>query len=86
MEAGGRRLYYSGDFRGHGRKQAIFHELLRKPPEGVHVLLLEGTHIRDEADALAIPRSSVLYLTCRCGGRFNFLGLEFQEAIDVGDS
>jgi len=50
VEAGGRRLYYSGDFRAHGRKSAIFRELIRKPPEGVHVLLLEGTHIRDEAD------------------------------------
>jgi len=50
VEAGGRRLYYSGDFRAHGRKKAIFHQFLRNPPEGVHVLLLEGTHIRDEAN------------------------------------
>jgi len=49
VEAGGRRLYYSGDFRGHGRKKGIFQELLRKPPEGIHVLLLEGTHIRHDA-------------------------------------
>lgn len=45
MEAGGRRLFSTGDIRGHGRKAAIFEELLRKPPH-VDVLLMEGTNIR----------------------------------------
>ena len=53
VEAGGRRLYYSGDLRGHGRKRAIYQELLREPPEGVHVLLLEGTHIREDSEGAA---------------------------------
>jgi len=43
IEADGRSLFYSGDFRAHGRKAALFHKLLRKPPERVDVLLLEGT-------------------------------------------
>lgn len=46
VEADGRRLFYTGDIRGHGRKSALFDELLRKPPEGVDVLLMEGTNIR----------------------------------------
>jgi ribonuclease J len=42
-EADGRSLFYSGDLRAHGRKAALFHKLLRKPPKQVDVLLLEGT-------------------------------------------
>ncbi len=51
VEAGGRRLFYTGDIRGHGRKAALFEELLRKPPGGVNVLLMEGTNIGPEASA-----------------------------------
>lgn len=40
--AGGRRLFYTGDIRGHGRKKDIFAELLRDPPSDVDVLLMEG--------------------------------------------
>jgi ribonuclease J len=45
VEAGGRCLFYTGDIRGHGRKRGIFAELLRRPPGGVDVLLMEGTSI-----------------------------------------
>lgn len=43
VEADGRRLFYSGDFRAHGRKKRTMEQLLRSPPTGVHVLLMEGT-------------------------------------------
>jgi len=46
IEAGGKRLFYSGDFQGHGRKSDIFEELLRKPPTGVDVMLMEGTNVQ----------------------------------------
>lgn len=46
VEAGGRRLLYSGDLRAHGRKAALFERMLRRPPAGVHVLLMEGTSVR----------------------------------------
>ena len=46
VEAGGKRLFYTGDIRGHGRKARLFEELLADPPEGIDVLLCEGTHIR----------------------------------------
>lgn len=53
VEADGRRLLYTGDLRGHGRKAACFERLLAAPPTGVGTLLMEGTHVR--ADALAEP-------------------------------
>jgi ribonuclease J len=50
VEAGGRRLFYTGDIRAHGRKAGCFEELLRTPPPDIHVLLMEGTHVRADAD------------------------------------
>lgn len=51
IEAEGRRLFYSGDLRAHGRKAATFEALLRRPPADLDVLLLEGTHVRTDGDA-----------------------------------
>lgn len=50
IEAGDRRIMYSGDFRGHGRKSAIFDRLLANPPREVDALLLEGTHVGHSED------------------------------------
>jgi len=50
VEARGRRLFYTGDIRAHGRKAGIFEELLRKPPADIDVLLMEGTHVRQDSD------------------------------------
>lgn len=47
IEAGGRRLLYSGDLRAHGRKRTLFERLVSNPPSGVHAFVLEGTHVRD---------------------------------------
>ena len=43
VEADGKRLFYSGDLRAHGRKAKLFEALLRRPPMDVDVLLMEGT-------------------------------------------
>ena len=45
IEADGKRLFYSGDFRGHGRKQKVFENLLKRPPKDIDVLMMEGTTI-----------------------------------------
>lgn len=55
IEAKGRRLFYSGDIRAHGRKAAIFDQLLVDPPRHIDALLCEGTNVhpyeRDDARA-----------------------------------
>jgi ribonuclease J len=48
VAAGGRRLFYSGDFRAHGRKASLVTKLCEQPPEGIDVLILEGTHVRPD--------------------------------------
>lgn len=45
VEAGGRRLFYSGDIRGHGRKAALFEKLLRNPPKAIDAMLMEGSSL-----------------------------------------
>lgn len=45
IEAGGRRLFYSGDLRAHGRKGALFERLVARPPRPVHALLMEGSSL-----------------------------------------
>ena len=43
VEADGRRLFYSGDLRGHGWKARSFRALVERGPKGVDAMLLEGT-------------------------------------------
>ena len=45
ISAGGQRIFYSGDIRGHGRKARLFEQLVRHPPQDVDVLLMEGTTV-----------------------------------------
>lgn len=45
IEAGGKRLFYSGDFRGHGRKSQLFERMLSEPPAEIDVLLMEGSSL-----------------------------------------
>jgi len=45
VESDGRRLFYTGDIRAHGRKAALFDRLVADPPQA-DVLLMEGTNVR----------------------------------------
>lgn len=45
IEAAGKRILYSGDFRSHGRKAALVHRLMKSPPPNIDVLLMEGTNL-----------------------------------------
>ena len=45
VEAEGRRLFYTADFRGHGRKRRLFDLFVEKPPSGIDVLVTEGTRV-----------------------------------------
>ena len=45
VEAEGKRVLYSGDCRGHGRKAALFKQMIRRAPRSIDVLLMEGTTI-----------------------------------------
>lgn len=48
VEANGKSLFYSGDFRSHGRKAKAFYWFTHNAPQNVDYLLLEGTTISRE--------------------------------------
>lgn len=50
VEADDRALFYTGDFRAHGRKAALFQRFLQRPPAKIDVLLMEGTHVRPDGE------------------------------------
>lgn len=62
VEGGGRRLFYSGDLRAHGRKAGLFEKLLRDPPRDVHALLMEGSTIGRLAGDERFPSEADLEL------------------------
>lgn len=43
IEAGERRLFYSGDLRGYGRKSKLFELMMRRPPKNIDVMVMEGS-------------------------------------------
>jgi len=45
VEVAGRRLFYSGDIRAHGRKGALFERMVNHPPQGVGTMLMEGSSL-----------------------------------------
>lgn len=50
VEARGKKLFYSGDFRAHGRKAKLFKLMVKKPPQNIDCLLMEGSALgRDDA-------------------------------------
>jgi ribonuclease J len=55
VEADGKRVFYSGDLRAHGRKAGLFEWLLKQGPRDVDALMLEGTTLSRSADS---PRPS----------------------------
>lgn len=45
IEAGGKRLLYSGDFRVHGRKGKLVRAMMKEPPADLDALVMEGTNL-----------------------------------------
>mgnify|MGYP003667001856 CR=1 FL=1 len=45
IDVAGKRIFYSGDFRIHGRKASLVERLMASPPPDIDVLLMEGTNL-----------------------------------------
>ncbi len=58
VQAGKKSLFYTGDFRGHGRKAKLLDKLIQHPPR-VNALLLEGTLIGERTDELAVSEEDL---------------------------
>lgn len=60
IEADGKRLFYSGDFRAHGRKAKLFEQMVAHPPKDIDVLLMEGSSLSRLEDNGAFPTEAEL--------------------------
>jgi ribonuclease J len=60
VESDGKRLFYTADLRGHGRKAALFEGFLKTAPKGIDVLLMEGTTIGREGEKEAVTSETEL--------------------------
>lgn len=45
VDADGKRLFYSGDFRMHGRKSKLLERLMSNPPAHIDAMLMEGSSL-----------------------------------------
>lgn len=50
IEAEGKKVFYSGDFRAHGRKSVLFDNMIKNPPKGIDLLFMEGTMMQRSND------------------------------------
>lgn len=77
IEAEGTKIFYSGDFRGHGRKGILFKNFIKNPPKNIDYLILEGSmigrdkgeyetedDIENELTGLFKNRNELFFITC----------------------
>ena len=60
VEADSKRVFYSGDFRAHGRKAKLFEAMIARPPKDIDILLMEGTTIGREGAGERFPTEADL--------------------------
>ena len=74
IEGAGKRIFYSGDLRAHGRKSKLFDQMIKDPVKDVDVLLLEGTMIgrgnHDFPDERAVEKKMIEVLKNESGPVF----------------
>ena len=60
VQADGKGLFYSGDFRSHGRKSSLVKRLITDPPRDVDGVLMEGTTIGRRRNEQAFATEATL--------------------------
>ena len=59
VSAGGKNIFYSGDFRAHGRKAKLVDRLKKNPPK-VDTLLIEGTLIGERSEEPVLSENELI--------------------------
>jgi len=83
IEAEGKRLFYSGDLRSHGRKGILFENLVKRPIRDIDVLFLEGTMLHRSNDLFPDESAveNLIFQTIRQQKNISFL-LASSQNID----
>ncbi|WP_461333181.1 MBL fold metallo-hydrolase [Bradyrhizobium embrapense] len=61
--SGGKRVFYSGDLRAHGRKRKLFDALISDPPRNIDLMLMEGSSLGRLSDDETFPSEEDLETT-----------------------
>lgn len=83
IEAEGKRLFYSGDLRSHGRKGQLFDNLIKHPIRDIDLLFLEGTMLHRNNDLFPDETAveNTIFQTIRQQNNISFL-LASSQNID----
>ncbi|UWZ85121.1 MBL fold metallo-hydrolase [Occallatibacter riparius] len=83
IEGEGKRLFYSGDLRSHGRKRILFENLVKRPVRDIDVLFLEGTMLHRSNDQFPNEQSveDKIFETILQQGNISFL-ISSSQNID----
>jgi ribonuclease J len=83
IEAEGKRPFYSGDLRSHGRKAILFENLVKRPIRDIDLLFLEGTMLHRNNDLFPDETAveNTIFQTIRQQKNISFL-LSSSQNID----
>jgi ribonuclease J len=83
IEAEGKRLFYSGDLRSHGRKGKLFEQLVKNPIPNIDLMFLEGTMLHRNNDLFPDETAveTLIFETIRQQKNISFL-LSSSQNID----
>jgi len=76
-------IFYSGDFRAHGRKSVLYKRIIKNPPENIDVLFLEGTMINRNNNEFPDENAveNVIYETIKLQKNISFI-ISSSQNID----
>jgi len=82
IKADGKRVFYSGDLRSHGRKEILFQNLLTKLPKDIDYLILEGSTLGRETSAYETEQDVEKRLVNELGNKALYLASFSSQNID----
>lgn len=83
IEVGGKRLFYSGDIRAHGRRAHLFDTLVANPPPDIDVLICEGTQVGRKPDFAFPDEQSVTDQMAKHFGEATGMGLVWCSSQNI---
>ncbi len=81
IEGERKRVFYSGDFRSHGRKGVLFKRMVADPPRDIDALFMEGTmlHRDNEEFPIEVSVEKKIYKTIKDQQNISFLVCSSQN-------
>ena len=81
IETENKKIFYSGDFRGHGRKNIVFETMIKNPIKDIDYLIMEGTMLSREGEPYKTEKDieNKLVELLKSTGNLTFLACSSQN-------